>query len=430
MLRLFEEPSHVPTLVSVALFAGIAAGVYPALILSGFQPVSVLKGVCHTGKGALLRKGLVVFQFALSTVLITGTILVYEQLQYMKDKKLGLNKEQVVLFRIGYPGVREQMPAMKRAFLQHPGIVKVGYFDDAPTRRYKRSVELRSEGEKEFILMRRLDVGVDFLDMMEIDLIAGRTFSADRISDRTETLIFNEKAVARLEFSSPEDAIGRRLASPGGIERTLIGVVQDFHFESLHHPIQPMAIVSTGSPTEVEYSFVGARIRPENMEETLRFMEETWRHFIPQMPLGYWFLDEDFASVYRSEERMGQILGVFALLAVSIACLGVFALAAFAAEQRTREIGIRKALGASASSIVVLLSKEFAKLVMLAIGVAWPLAYYAISRWLQNFAYRIDLSSMAFLVGGIVSLVIALATVSYQVFRAAQANPVDALQYE
>ena len=278
--------------------------------------------------------------------------------------------------------------------------------------------------------MRRLDVGVDFLDMMEIDLIAGHAFSTDMISDRTETLIFNEKAVARLGFSSPEDAIGRRLASPGGIERILIGVVQDFHFESLHHPIQPMTIMSTGSPTEVEYSFVGARIRPENMEETLRFMEETWRHFIPQMPLGYWFLDEDFASVYRSEERIGQILGVFALLAVSIACLGVFALAAFAAEQRTREIGIRKALGASASSIVVLLSKEFVKLVMLAIGVAWPLAYYAIGRWLQNFAYRIDLSSMAFLVGGIVSLVIALATVSYQVFRAAQANPVDALQYE
>ena len=268
------------------------------------------------------------------------------------------------------------------------------------------------------------EVDETFFDTFGIELVAGRNFSANIASDSTSAFILNETAVKQLGWDNP---IGKTFGFDNkNMHGVVVGVVKDFHHNPLHEKIKPVAFCMR----RVLFSFLGLKIRPENVKETLTFIEKTWEEFVPQRPFNYWFLDEILQNAYFQEQRFGQAATTFSGLAVFVACLGLLGLAAFTAEQRTKEIGVRKVLGASIPNIIMLLSKEFLALVLISNIIAWPIAYYLMSQWLQDFAYHIDLSFLTFIAGGLLALLIALATVSLLAFRAARSNPVDALRYE
>lgn len=267
------------------------------------------------------------------------------------------------------------------------------------------------------------EVDETFFDIFDIDLIAGRNFSADIASDSTSAFILNETAVMQLGWKNP---IGKKIGFGKKMRGVVVGVIKDFHHNSLREKIKPVAFCMRRSL----FSYVGLKIHPDNVQETISFIEKTWKEFIPSRPFEYWFLDEQLQRSYFREQRFGQAAITFSGLAVFVACLGLFGLAAFTAEQRTKEIGVRKVLGASIPNIIMLLSKEFLILVLISNIIAWPIAYYLMELWLQNFAYHIDLSLLTFIAGGLLALLIALATVSLLAFKAARSNPVDALRYE
>lgn len=417
-----------PLVAFVAMAAGTAAlcGLYPALALSAFEPARALRTAVSSGEGgAFLRRRLVEFQFGTSVALIAVALIVYNQFDYARSKRLGFEKEQILYYRTGYPGIRDRAEAIKNALEQCAGVVATARFSQIPfAASYSPQHDARVKDVGQAVDMSWLFVDEDFIDLFAMNLVAGRNV---RMGTQGEVII-NERAARSLGFADPRQAVGRSIdVAHWPEEETIVGVVEDFHFESIRQRIGPVAL---HGPGRGYYVFTAVKVHPANMRQTLAALRDTWKRFAPEYPFDYRFLDSDFEELYRGEERLAHILGVFATLAVAIACMGAFALGLHAVERRSKEIGVRKVLGATARDIVFLLSGQFTGLVLRANLVAWPIAYLAMDRWLDQFAYRQNPGLLVFLASGLSVLIVAWLTVGGQSLRTALRSPVQALRQE
>ncbi len=410
-------------LVGITLFVGIVSGIYPALFLSRFQPAESLKGSLSTKfKGAYLRKVLVISQFAIAIILFICTGIVSNQMSYIKNKDLGFNKEHVLYLPIRSKDTREKINLLKTELSKNSDIVNVaatsGLFGASGS---EGTETVAGTNGQVRMMMRRSFVDYDYLKTMQMDIVKGRNFSLSHSSDSTSAVIINEAAARKFGWANP---VGKQFE--GTPNKTVIGVVKDFNFFSLHSKIGPL--IMSINPDQFYYLMI--RVKPENLPATISFINKTWAGVVPDKPFDYSFLDQHFNEIYKNDERTGQMFGFFSTLAILIACLGLFGLAAYTGEQRIKEIGVRKVLGASVTNIVFLISKDFIKLVIISGIIAVPISYFAMNSWLQDFAYRVKIGPVIFILAISLAFLIAFITISSQALKAATSNPVKAIKYE
>ncbi len=414
----------LPILTGVTLAVGIVSGLYPSVFLSAYKPVNAIKGIFGKGRrrGFNLRNGLVVFQFTISIFLIVGTIIVFRQLQYFQNKNLGFQKESILVLKEPMR-LRGEIVTFKEKILQSPNIKSFSFSTTLPGSEHNNWY-IEPEAMPA-ITLNFIATDHDFIDVMKLEMAEGRFFSKEFSTDST-AIIINETASRLLGWDEP---IGKTFR----IDRTtlnVIGIVKDYHYESMHQLVRPMGMLLIPGIYNQGPDYASIKVNTENFPETISFIEKTWKEFASNMPLDYFFFDDYYDQLYKNEQKTGKVFMLFSFLSVFIASLGLFGLAAFVAEQSTKEIGIRKTLGASISSVVVLLSKDFVKWVVVANVVAWPLGFIFMNIWLQGFAYRIDMGFIEFFLAGFIAFLIALITVSFQSIKAAIVDPVRSLRYE
>lgn len=428
-LSLFEHPGIVGWVVGLALFTGLLAGAYPALYLSSFRPIRVLKGQLVNSLSALfLRKGLVVFQFTISVFLILASLLIWQQLNFLNRHDLGFQKDQQLVIPLRTQQAQDNFTALKEAIGKDPHIVSMAggttYPGQTPSGDLRFYREDQSVADGANIPLG--EVGYDFLQTLGMTIISGRAFSREFPSD-SSGFIFNESAIRRLGLD-PQTAVGKYLnfdQQRHNYKARIVGIVRDFNFQSLREPIHPY-----GFGLDTENDFLFAHVNTRDYPSLISRLSVAWSRINPGVPFEYSFMDQDFQRTYEQEYRMARIIGVFTLFTIVIACLGLFGLAAFSAEQRIREIGIRKVLGCSLTGITALLSTDFIRLVMIAILIASPLAWFAMNRWLQDFSYRVPIHWWLFVIAGCLAVGIALVTVCFQALKAARMSPVKSLRAE
>ncbi len=426
-LNLFSSPDTLMMIVVMVLGIGVIAGLYPAFVLAGFRPVVVLKGKRSGGRaGNYFRRALVVFQFALSTALIIGTGVVYTQLNYLQNKNMGFNAEQVITIRYPNGQITPQHEVFRDELLKCASILEVGNSSNIPGNTLgRRGARPEGYADGEDWILSQMVIDEHFIPAMDMQIALGRNFSPD-FAD-SNSLILNETAVHELGWDDPIGKLFYLGDSANQQSFTIVGVVKDFHFLSARHVIEPVMLFFTNGRSRTNVSI---RFKPEDTAATVEAIEKTWQDVFGDEPLAFQFMDERFMQLYERERNFSLIVTSFSVLAILIACLGLFGLSAYATEQRRKEIGIRKVLGASSSRVTLLLIMDFLRWVLLANLIAWPVAWYAMNRWLQDFAYRIELNAGVFLLATLIAFVIAIVTVTGLAMRAATSNPSDALRYE
>jgi putative ABC transport system permease protein len=426
-LDLLRSPGLLGGLAGLALVTAVIAGSYPAFFLSAFRPARVLKAGPSSGaRGRGFRRALVVVQFSLTILLVICTVFVYGQLNFMRNSKLGYDKENVIYMSMRGE-MRKDFEAVKTELLRSPAVLGVGAGEMVPTYGYTFSNSLwtwAGQSPDDEILIRAGSVGEGYLEVLGVEMAQGRTFVREPDPEKNPAFIINEEAARVMKMKDP---VGQWLSDRGGhFKGTIVGVVKDYHFTPLRQRIEPLVLVYYPP----DCNLIVARLKPGDIPRTIGEIEKVWKKFAPGFPFRFNFLDEALDELYRSEERTGTIIGYFAFLAVVVSCLGLFGLASFTAERRTKEIGIRKVLGATGPTIAWLFSREFSRWVLAANVIAWPAAYFAVSKWLEGYPYRISIGPGPFLFAGGLALAVAALTVGYHSVRSARANPSGALRYE
>jgi putative ABC transport system permease protein len=414
-------------LIGITLAVGFLAGLYPAFYLTKFEPAGILKSSPILGSGKLtFRRNMVVVQFIISITLIIGTLTVYTQMKYIQSKSLGFDKENVILLPVRSQQVVQNHESFRNELLRNSQIQSLAVSSDLPGETFYSNTNFVSrERSNDPVMTIVLMTDYDFVKTYRMDMAAGRIFSREFSSDTAGTIMLNEAAVKRFGWT-PQEAIGKDLFYFKGSIGKIVGVVKDFNYRSLHTKVEPMALIL--DPNDI--SAISVRIQPGNIKRIIDFIQEKWEKAFPGELFGFSFLDNRMNQLYENEMKMQNIIIIFSCFSIFVACLGLFGLSVFIAAERTKEIGIRKVLGASMGKIILLLSKEFITWIIIANIVAVPLSWFIMNKWLQNFAYRVNIGIWIFILSASLALIIALITVSYQSIKAAVVNPVESLRYE